>query len=81
MEEIDEEELWKISSEQLAYYKGQFKGLQPDPSGLVGGAQAKQFFEKSRLPNEELSRIWCERAFFPFKTKSLSILMMIKTSS
>ena len=58
VEEIDEEELWKISSEQLAYYKGQFKALQPDPTGLVGGAQAKQFFEKSRLPIAELSRIW-----------------------
>nr|CAG4644592.1 EOG090X01QX [Leptodora kindtii] len=58
VEEIDEEELWKISSEQLAYYKGQFKTLQPDPSGLLGGSQAKQFFEKSRLPLTELSRIW-----------------------
>nr|SVE89732.1 EOG090X01QX [Daphnia sinensis]SVE90361.1 EOG090X01QX [Daphnia sinensis] len=57
-DDIDEEELWKISPDQLSYYKVQFKTLQADPNGLVGGSQAKQFFEKSRLPTAELSHIW-----------------------
>lgn len=58
VEDIDEEELWKISADQLSYYKAQFKLLQADPNGLVSGAQARPFFEKSRLPTAELSRIW-----------------------
>ena len=58
VDDVDEEELWKISSEQLTYYKAQFKTLQVDPNGLVGGSQAKPFFEKSRLPIAELSHIW-----------------------
>nr|CAG4641486.1 EOG090X01QX [Eurycercus lamellatus] len=58
VEDIDEEELWKIRPDQLSYYKAQFKTLQTDPSGLVGGSQAKPFFEKSRLPTVELSHIW-----------------------
>nr|SVE75605.1 EOG090X01QX [Daphnia hispanica] len=57
-DDIDEEELWKISPDQLSYYKVQFKTLQADPNGLIGGSQAKQFFEKSRLPTAELSHIW-----------------------
>lgn len=58
VDDIDEEELWKISPDQLSYYKVQFKTLQSDPNGLIGGSQAKQFFEKSRLPTSELSHIW-----------------------
>nr|CAG4642328.1 EOG090X01QX [Evadne anonyx] len=58
VEDIDDEELLKISSEQLEYYKTQFKTLQVDPNGLIGGSQAKAFFEKSRLPIAELSHIW-----------------------
>lgn len=58
VDDIDEEELWKISPDQLSYYKVQFKTLQADPNGLIGGSQAKQFFEKSRLPTAELSHIW-----------------------
>ena len=58
LEDIDEEELWKINTDQLSYYKAQFKTLQSDPNGLIGGAQAKSFFEKSRLPTAELSHIW-----------------------
>ncbi|XP_046636700.1 ralBP1-associated Eps domain-containing protein 2-like isoform X2 [Daphnia pulicaria] len=57
-DDIDEEELWKINPDQLSYYKVQFKTLQTDPNGLIGGSQAKQFFEKSRLPTAELSHIW-----------------------
>jgi len=58
VEDIDEEEVLKISSDQLDYYKTQFKTLQADPNGLIGGSQAKAFFEKSRLPIAELSHIW-----------------------
>lgn len=58
VDDIDEEELWKINPDQLSYYKVQFKTLQTDPNGLIGGSQAKQFFEKSRLPTAELSHIW-----------------------
>lgn len=64
VDDIDEEELWKISPDQLSYYKVQFKTLQADPNGLIGGSQAKQFFEKSRLPTAELSHIWYLRHVF-----------------
>nr|CAG4651616.1 EOG090X01QX [Triops cancriformis] len=56
-EEADEA-LWTIQPEQLAYYVGQFLGLQPDLHGLLPGSSAKPFFEKSRLPLSELSKIW-----------------------
>ena len=65
-EDIDEEELWKINTDQLSYYKAQFKTLHPDPNGLIGGSQAKSFFEKSRLPTAELSHIWYFDLFQPF---------------
>nr|CAG4643748.1 EOG090X01QX [Lepidurus arcticus] len=66
-EELDEgtsenddvdETLWTIQPEQLAYYTGQFRSLQPDLHGLLPGTSAKPFFEKSRLPLAELSKIW-----------------------
>lgn len=78
VDDIDEEELWKISPDQLSYYKAQFKTLQIDPCGLVSGAQARPFFEKSRLPTAELSHIWYEplhsgppRALFAFLIRRL----------
>ncbi|XP_072178504.1 uncharacterized protein [Diadema setosum] len=57
-EEEDEEDVWQINSEQREYYNNQFKMLQPDPDGLLPGGEAKGFFEKSKLPTEELSKIW-----------------------
>ncbi|XP_071493965.1 uncharacterized protein [Diadema antillarum] len=56
--EEDEEDVWQINSEQREYYNNQFKMLQPDPDGLLPGGEAKGFFEKSKLPTEELSKIW-----------------------
>ncbi|XP_014230277.1 ralBP1-associated Eps domain-containing protein 1 isoform X2 [Trichogramma pretiosum] len=52
------EEVWRISDEQRDYYAAQFAQLQPNPEGLLAGSLARKFFEKSRLPVEELRRIW-----------------------
>ena len=49
---------WTITREQLSYYMTQFKTMQPNPRGVIPGAQAKEFFEKSRLPVAELRQIW-----------------------
>ena len=60
-EDID---VWEINSEQKDYYIGQWKTLIPSSSLssmstiLLPGDKAKQFFEKSRLPVQELSKIW-----------------------
>jgi hypothetical protein len=50
--------VWTISDEQRDYYAAQFSQLQPDPEGHLAGSLARKFFEKSRLPVEELRRIW-----------------------
>ena len=42
--------IWEITREQLSYYVAQFRGMQPSPHGVIPGTQAKEFFEKSRLP-------------------------------
>ncbi|VDP93605.1 unnamed protein product [Echinostoma caproni] len=55
---ITSAELWKISSEQRAYYLSQFIRLQSDPRAKLSGSQAKMFFELSKLPTTELSDIW-----------------------
>ncbi|KAJ8672589.1 hypothetical protein QAD02_003848 [Eretmocerus hayati] len=52
------EAVWTISEEQREYYAAQFSQLQPNPDGLLSGSLARKFFEKSRLPVEELRRIW-----------------------
>ncbi|XP_033120491.1 ralBP1-associated Eps domain-containing protein 1-like isoform X2 [Anneissia japonica] len=57
-EQNGQENVWQISDEQRQYYSDQFRTLQPDLSGLIQGAEAKQFFEKSKLPTTELSKIW-----------------------
>ncbi|XP_047663130.1 ralBP1-associated Eps domain-containing protein 2 [Tachysurus fulvidraco] len=49
---------WVITSEQMDYYTHQFLSLQCDPSGLILGPDAKNFFTKSKLPILELSHIW-----------------------
>ncbi|OQR67045.1 hypothetical protein BIW11_13760 [Tropilaelaps mercedesae] len=55
----DGEGIWTITREQRAYYVKQFAGMQSDlERGKIQGRQAKEFFEKSRLPVVELSRIW-----------------------
>ena len=50
--------VWAITKEQLNYYTTQFFNMQSNPVGLIPGTQAKEFFEKSRLPISELRTIW-----------------------
>ncbi|CAB4058588.1 REPS [Lepeophtheirus salmonis] len=51
-------DVWAITKEQLTYYTSQFLAMQPNPRGVIPGALAKEFFEKSRLPIMELRQIW-----------------------
>ena len=46
------------AEEQRDYYISQFEKLQADLHGAVSGPSAKEFFEKSKLPVADLSRIW-----------------------
>ncbi|XP_065057937.1 ralBP1-associated Eps domain-containing protein 2-like [Rhopilema esculentum] len=55
--EIDDS-VWRITEEQRSYYVTQFKKLQPNEKGLIKGPQARDFFMKSNLPVEVLSKIW-----------------------
>lgn len=59
-EEVDDlEGIWSITREQRAYYTKQFQSMQTDLThGKIKGQVAKDFFEKSKLPVAELSRIW-----------------------
>ncbi|KAH8412359.1 hypothetical protein KR009_001462 [Drosophila setifemur] len=50
--------LYQITPEQREYYNKQFKTVQRDPQGLLSGQAARIFFEKSRIPVEELRHIW-----------------------
>lgn len=54
----DLEQLYQITAEQREYYLTQFRAVQPDPNGLLAGITARMFFEKSRIPVEELRHIW-----------------------
>lgn len=56
--ETDLETIYQITVEQKEYYMKQFHAVQPDPNGLLLGPIAKVFFEKSRIPVEELRHIW-----------------------
>ncbi|UYV77567.1 REPS1 [Cordylochernes scorpioides] len=49
---------WTVTEEQREYYTTQFLNMQPDLKGKISGGVAKEFFEMSRLPVHELSRIW-----------------------
>lgn len=57
-QEIDLEYFYQISQTQKEYYLKQFRTIQPDIHGLVSGQVARVFFEKSRIPIEELRHIW-----------------------
>uniref|UniRef100_A0A1B6KP38 EF-hand domain-containing protein n=1 Tax=Graphocephala atropunctata TaxID=36148 RepID=A0A1B6KP38_9HEMI len=57
-EEEVPKEVWTINEEQLEYYRTQFCSLQPDPNSLLPGPAARQFFEKSKLPVQDLRKIW-----------------------
>ena len=50
--------VWAITKEQLNYYTTQFFNMESNPGGVIPGALAKEFFEKSRLPISELRIIW-----------------------
>lgn len=56
--DTDLESIYRINAEQLEYYKKQFSFIQPDATGLVSGHIARIFFEKSRIPVEQLRHIW-----------------------
>lgn len=57
-EEGEEDALFQMTAEQKDYYFKQFIALQPNPKGLISGHQARVFFEKSKIPTEELRIIW-----------------------
>ena len=50
--------VWSITREQINYYTTQFFCLQSDPQGVIPGAEAKEFFERSKLPIADLRKIW-----------------------
>lgn len=56
--DADLETVYQITPEQKEYYIKQFRAIQPDLNGLLSGPAAKVFFEKSRIPVEELRHIW-----------------------
>lgn len=57
-EEGEEDALFQMTAEQKDYYYKQFIALQPNPKGLLSGHLARVFFEKSKIPTEELRIIW-----------------------
>ncbi|KAG0710850.1 RalBP1-associated Eps domain-containing protein 1 [Chionoecetes opilio] len=54
----EEYNVWSVTEEQRNYYTEQFRSMQPDLTALLSGTTAKEFFEKSKLPVNELSKIW-----------------------
>lgn len=54
----EDHDVWSIADDQRDYYTNQFQLMQPDLRGKITGAIAKEFFEKSKLPVHELSKIW-----------------------
>ncbi|CAF0894671.1 unnamed protein product [Brachionus calyciflorus] len=57
-EELDDDDIWSIKPKLYAYYEKQFKTMQPNLNGFILGSVAKPFFERSKLPLNELSKIW-----------------------
>lgn len=58
IEEESEDNVWHILPDQREYYTKQFLRLQPAVDGVVKGPRARDFFMKSGLPVEVLSKIW-----------------------
>lgn len=56
--DTDMEAIYQITPEQREYYLTQFRTLQPDKNKLLSGPNARIFFEKSRIPVDELRHIW-----------------------
>ena len=57
-DELDDDDIWTIKPKLYSYYEKQFKTMQPNINGFITGAVAKPFFERSKLPLSELSKIW-----------------------
>lgn len=47
-----------MTEEQHEYYEAQFKHLQSDVNSLLSGYDARAYFEKSKLPVQDLRKIW-----------------------
>jgi hypothetical protein len=56
--DFDNDDIYTIKPKLAKYYEKQFKSMQNDLNGVICGSIAKSFFEKSKLPLNELSRIW-----------------------
>jgi hypothetical protein len=57
-DDLDNDNIWTIKPKLLKYYEKQFKTMQPNLNGYITGAVARPFFERSKLPVDELSKIW-----------------------
>ena len=57
-DDLDDDDIWTIKPKLYSYYEKQFKTMQPNINGFITGAVAKPFFERSKLPLNELSKIW-----------------------
>ena len=57
-DDLDDDDIWTIKPKLYSYYEKQFKIMQPNLNGFITGSVAKPFFERSRLPLNELSKIW-----------------------
>ena len=57
-DDLDDDDIWTIKPKLYCYYETQFKTMQKNLNGYITGAVAKPFFEKSKLPLSELSKIW-----------------------
>ena len=57
-DDLDDDDIWTIKPKLYSYYEKQFKTMQPNLNGFITGSVAKPFFERSKLPLNELSKIW-----------------------
>jgi hypothetical protein len=57
-DDLDDDNIWTIKPKLLRYYEEQFKTMQQNLNGYITGSVARPFFEKSKLPLNELSKIW-----------------------
>ena len=57
-DDLDGDDIWTIKPKLYSYYEKQFKTMEPNLNGFIIGSVAKPFFERSKLPLNELSKIW-----------------------
>ena len=71
-----------MTREQINYYTTQFFCLQSDPNGVIPGTEAKEFFERSKLPINDLRKIWqlsdVSEVFFHIHTITIYIVYRIQ---